>query len=68
MGTTTYLPHVSLLRAELGRVRGDIATVRHELADAHRRFTEIGAEGYAKRTATALGAFGESSFAASIDA
>jgi tetratricopeptide (TPR) repeat protein len=68
MGTITYLPHLSLLRAELGRVRGDFATVRHELGEAYHRFTEIGAEGYAKRVAAALGVSGEASFAAAIDA
>jgi tetratricopeptide (TPR) repeat protein len=67
MGATTFLPHVSLLRAKLARERGDFATARREFAEAHRRFTEIGAEGYAKRAAAEIGGMGESPIVASID-
>jgi tetratricopeptide (TPR) repeat protein len=67
MGAATYLPQVSLLRAELARMRQDFATARREFADAYRGFTAIGAAGHAKRVA-ALGDISESALAALIDA
>jgi len=53
METTTYVPQVSLVRADIARLRGDYAGVRRELSEAHRRFTEIGADGHARAVAQA---------------
>jgi adenylate cyclase len=42
-------PHVHELRGELSGRLGDQATREHELREAHRLFTEIGATGHAER-------------------
>ena len=54
MGTMTYVPQLSLVRAEIARLRGDEAALRRELAESLRLFTEIGADGHARTTARAL--------------
>jgi hypothetical protein len=48
-------PGIAETRAELARVCGDEATRQHELREAHRLFTEIGATGHAQRVAAMLG-------------
>jgi len=55
METSTYFAEVPLLRAEIARLRGDYASVRRELTEAHRLFVEIGADGHARAVARALG-------------
>ncbi len=42
-GARGFEPHVYLERAEMARLSGDEATRQHELREAHRIFTEIGA-------------------------
>jgi class 3 adenylate cyclase/tetratricopeptide (TPR) repeat protein len=49
-----YEPQVHAELAELARQSGDESTWREELSEAHRLFTEIGASGYAERTAGEL--------------
>jgi class 3 adenylate cyclase/tetratricopeptide (TPR) repeat protein len=54
-GARAYTPQVHVERARLAGIRGDDATRRRELAEAHRLFTEIGATGWAERVARELG-------------
>jgi class 3 adenylate cyclase len=53
-GMRAYEPHVHLVLAELVRQSGDETVWREKLSEAQRLFTEIGASGYAERTATQL--------------
>jgi len=47
-------PFVHVERAELARLRQDEAAWRHEVEEAHRQFSAIGASRYAERTAQEL--------------
>ena len=67
MGAITYLPNVSLVRAEVARLRGDAAAARRELEAAYRRFAAMGADGYVRTVGDALGVRGRAS-AASTEA
>jgi hypothetical protein len=53
-GVRAYQPHVHVELAELARQSGDEGAWREELSEAHRLFTEIGANGYAERVAEEL--------------
>jgi class 3 adenylate cyclase len=53
-GVKAYEPQVYVELAELARQSGDEKAWREELSDAHRLFTEIGANGYAERVAGEL--------------
>jgi class 3 adenylate cyclase/tetratricopeptide (TPR) repeat protein len=54
MGSKAIEPHVHVDLAELARRSGDERVWREELSEAHRLFTEIGANGYAERVAGQL--------------
>ncbi len=53
-GARVYQPEIHDERAALARLRGDEATREHELREAHRLFTEMGATGHAERVAREL--------------
>ncbi len=49
------LPSVLEVRAELARREGDAAAAKQQLREAHRLYTEMGADGHAQRLAAELG-------------
>jgi len=53
-GAKSYAPFLHVERAELARLTGDEATREHELCEAHRLFTEIGAPIRAEQVAKEL--------------
>ncbi len=53
-GAEAHTPTIHLARAELAGVLGDEATRKRELREAHRLYTETGAEGHAERVAREL--------------
>jgi tetratricopeptide (TPR) repeat protein len=54
-GQRSHEPFIYEELAELARLKGDDATRRRELREAHRLFTEMGATGHAERLAKELG-------------
>jgi tetratricopeptide (TPR) repeat protein len=54
-GAKSYAPFLQVERAELALLRGDEASREHELREAHRLFTEIGAPIRAEQVARELG-------------
>jgi len=48
-GAVRWRPHIHVERAELRRLAGNTEAARHELAEAHRLFAEMGATGHAAR-------------------
>ncbi len=60
-GARTLEAEAHACRAELARRRGDDAVRRHELEEAMRRFTEMGAPARAEQVARELGSSAESS-------
>ena len=54
-GTRCYEPCVHEERARLAHLLDDVTRHEHELREAHRLYTEIGAAGHAERLATELG-------------
>jgi class 3 adenylate cyclase/tetratricopeptide (TPR) repeat protein len=56
-GTAGAEPTIRVQRAELARLDGDEREHEHELREAHRLFTQIGATGHAERLAGELTAF-----------
>jgi tetratricopeptide (TPR) repeat protein len=57
-GAKAFEPLVHVELAELARQSGDQERREHELREAHRRFTEIGATGHAERLASELATVG----------
>jgi hypothetical protein len=55
-----FTPHVNIERAALARVLGDEATRQHELREAHRLFTAMGATARAEQVTRELGSSTES--------
>jgi tetratricopeptide (TPR) repeat protein len=53
-GALSYRPFLHEEQAELSRVHGDEAKREHELREAHRLYTEMGATGHAERLAKEL--------------
>ena len=54
-GIRSWQPFIHVERAELARLVGDETTREHELREAHRLFTDMGAAGHAGRVAKELG-------------
>ena len=53
-GARAFEPQILEVRAELAEVLGDQAAREHELREAHRLYTEMGAVGHAERVAREL--------------
>ncbi|HUE38416.1 MAG TPA: tetratricopeptide repeat protein, partial [Candidatus Binatia bacterium] len=67
MGLVVYLPHVSLARAEVARLRGDEAGRIASLREAERLFDAIGAAGHLRALREELGdAGGQADVEASV--